>query len=169
MAMKSFTLKERYHNLCLTIQGKKKNKIVATNCSSSSLNMRWIWVNKTGKVHLMNIMTLQCLQFLTKGDVCKPGQNVLTNQTGQVAMKQCNDIDGQHIFKTNTIIDSYPCENKLSKNRRYYLKLNRQHNDSPYPVQSQRNPTPAHEWTNKGDTLDQRNSSYTGQYSVLGQ
>ena len=160
MAMKSFTLKTKDQNLCLTIQGKKKGEIVATNRSSSSLNMRWIWVNKTRKDYLMNIMTLQCLEFLTNEDVCRT-----RNQTGQVAMKQCKDIHEQHIFTTSPYIYSELC----GGNRRYYLQLNQQHNDSHYPVQSQRSPKPITEWANQGKHLRKRRSNYAGQYSVLGQ
>ena len=165
MTMKSFTLKTKDQNLCLTIQGKKKDEIVATTCSSSSLNMRWIWVNKNGKVYLMNIMTLQCLEFLTKGDICITGKDAPKNQTGQVAMKQCKDIDGQYILKGTNFIQSDPC----LIGARYYLHLNQQYNDSHYPVQSQRNPISAQDWINEGEKLHQRRSNYTGQYSVLGQ
>ena len=168
MTMKSFTLKTKGQNLCLTIKGNKKDEIVATNCSSSSLNMRWIWVNKTGKTRLMNVMTLQCLEFLTKGDVCRTGKYVPKNQTGQVAMKQCKDIDRQYIIMGTKLISSYPCGIRVM--RAYYLQLNQQHNDSHYPVESQRNPTPApQEWTNEGENLHHKSSNYTGQYNVLGQ
>ena len=161
MAMKSFTLKIKDPNLSLTIQGKKKDEIAATTCSSSSLNMRWIWVKKNRKDYLMNIMTLQCLEFLTHElDVCRN-----TNQTGQVAMKQCKDIDEQYIFTTGTYIYGELC----GGNRRYYLQLNQQHNDSHYPVQSQRSPKRITEWENQGKNLRHRRSNYTGQYSVLGQ
>ena len=164
MTMKSFTLKTRDQNLCLTIQGKKKDEIVATNCSSSSLNMRWIWpwVKKTGKAPLMNIMTLQCLEFLTNEDVCTTTNR---NQTGQVAMKQCKDIDEQYIFTTGTYIYGDLC----GIGKKYNLQLNQQHNDSHYPVQSQRRPKRITEWTNQGLYLRQVKSNYAGQYSVLGQ
>ena len=161
MAMKSFTLKRKDQNLCLTIQGKKKDEIVATTCSSSSLNMRWIWVNKKGKDYLMNIMTLQCLEFLTNEDVCRN-----TNQTSQVAMKQCKDIDEQHIFTTGSYIYM---SDLCGIGRLYYLQLNQQHNDSHYPVQSQRSPKRITEWTNQGKNLVRKRSNYAGQYSVLGQ
>ena len=167
MAMKSFPLKERYKNLCLTIKGNKNDEIVATNCSSSSLNMRWIWVTKTGKVYLMNIMTLQCLEFLTNEHVCGtvPGMLYPSNQTGQVATKQCKHIDGQYISTKTRFIYSALCGGK----RNYYVQLNQQHNDSHYPVQSQRSPKPPQQWTNEGENLHQNSSNYTGQYSVLGQ
>ena len=165
MAMKSFTLKTKDRNLCLTIQGKKKDEIVATNCSSSSLNMRWIWVNKTRKDYLMNIMTLQCLEFLTNEYMCGTGLNAPRNQTGQVAMKQCKHIDGQYIFTTGTYIYGDLC----GIGRQYYLQLNQQHNDSHYPVQGQQSPKRFTEWTNQGKHLRKRRSNYAGQYSVLGQ
>ena len=166
MTMKSFTLKRRGQKyLCLTIQGKNKTKIVATNCSSSSLSMRWIWVNKPGKLHLMNIMTLQCLEFLTNEDVCRIGQTAKLNQTGHVAMKQCKDIDGQGIVDKNAYLIY---SNLCNRTRPYYLQLNQQH-DSPYPVQSLRRATPPQEWENERENLHHRSSNYTGQCSVLGQ
>ena len=152
--MESFTLKNRNLQRCLKVQENKKNETVGRNCSaaSSSLNMRWIWVNRTGNVHLMNVMTLQCLEFLTKGDVCAQS----AAKHGEVAMKQCKKTDGQF---TTVTINSNSIHSKLCKRkRRYYLALRRQ---PAYQAQSIiRND--AWYWENEGDKLHRRNSTYKG-------
>ena len=152
--MESFILKNRNLQRCLTVEQNKKNEIVGRNCStaSSSLNMRWIWVNRTGNVHLMNVMTLQCLEFLTKEDVCTTSA---TNYAGEVAMNQCKKTDGQFtvVTKGSTSIHSELCKSRL-----YYLALRRQ---PAYQAQSIRTDN-TWLWENEGDRLHRRNSTYKG-------
>ena len=153
MPKESFTLKQRDLQRCLTVQENEKNESVGRHCStaSSSLNMRWIWVNRTGNVYLMNVMSLQCLEFLT--NVCATSD---PNHTGEVAMKQCKKTDGQFTAVTH---NSNSIHSKLCKGEKsYYLALRRQ---SAYQAQSERNGN-AWEWENEGDRLHRRNSTYKG-------
>ena len=153
--MESFILKNRNLQRCLTVEQNKKNESVGRNCStaSSSLNMRWIWVKRKGNVHLMNVMTLQCLEFLTK-DVCT---TTVTNYTGEVAMKQCKKTNGQFtvVTKGSTSIHSELCVG----GRRYYLALRRRH--PAYQAQSIRGINTRY-WENEGNMLHRRNSTYKG-------
>ena len=155
--MESLTLKNRNLQRCLTVQENKKNEIVGRNCStaSSSLNMRWIWVKRKGNVHLMNVMTLQCLEFLTKEDVCTTSA---TNYTGEVAMNQCKKTDGQFttVRKESNSIHSELCGVGV---RRYYLALRKR--QSAYQAQSKRNDV-IWKWENEGHKLHRRNSTYKG-------
>ena len=156
MPKESFTLKQRDLQRCLTVQENEKNEIVGRNCStaSSSLNMRWIWVKRAGNVHLMNVMTLQCIEFLTKGDVCTSA----TKYNGEVAMNQCKKTDGQF---TGVLDGSQAIHSKLCKSkgvRYYYLALRRQ---PAYQAQSIRRNN-SWEWENEGDKLHRRNSTYKG-------
>ena len=154
--MESFTLKQRDLKRCLTVQENQKNETVGRNCSSasSSLNMRWIWVNRTGNVHLMNVMTLQCLEFLTKGGVCT---TTATNYIGEVAMKQCEKTDGQFtgVPDGSKAIQSKLCAKSV---RYYYLALRRK---PAYQAQSIRTDN-TWLWENEGDRLHRRNSTYKG-------
>ena len=163
--MESFTLKRTKFHQCLTVQENKKNEIVVRNCSTASLslNMRWIWVNRTGNVHLMNVMTLQCLEFLTKGtreeNVCTTRK---TNYIGEVAMNQCKKTDGQFLKVTrgSNSIYSELCKNDRGVGaRNYYLALRKR--QSAYQAQSKRNDA-SWKWENEGTNLHRRNSTYKG-------
>ena len=101
----------------------------------------------------MNVMTLQCLEFLTKGGVCTNA----TKYNGEVAMKQCKKTDGQStgVPPGSKAIQSKLCGESV---RYYYLALRRQ---PAYQAQSIRRNN-AWYWENEGDKLHRRNSTYKG-------
>ena len=151
-------------NQCLTVADEQNYNISGENCSSS-LNMHWMWTQKwignQNKFYLMNVMTLQCLEFLTSTLVCASND---TNQIGEVALKQCNKIDGQYILVNSDNIHSKLCSGR----RNYYIRLKDEQNDVGYPAFSQRNK--ADRWTNskKDDLLLHKSpTNYTGQCSML--
>ena len=103
-------------NQCLTV-ARRKNETISVKSCTSSLNMRWIWITKTTNIsQLMNVMSLQCLEFVEDEALCKSKK---TNQTGQVAMKQCNETAGQYILRETGIIYAKLCNSK----QLYYLRL----------------------------------------------
>ena len=153
----NFQLENRMYRRCLTVRKRQNDSLIGLNCSSS-LNMRWIWVNKTGNVHLMNVMTLQCLEFLEKKPVCTSTNH---SQIGEVAMKQCKKTPGQYIMQHQSkTIYSRLCGNT----RPYLLRLKKQTRQIPqYLADSQRRES-KHEWINEKEMLHRRNSTYRGQY-----
>ena len=118
---KSFRLQKKQaingakSNQCLTV-AEGKNDTISGESRGSSLNMRWIWITKTKNVsQLVNVMSLQCLEFVEDESLCKSRS---TYQTGQVAMKQCSKTAGQYILRQDGIIYTKLCGEKL-----YYLRL----------------------------------------------
>ena len=102
----------------------------------------------------MNVMTLQCLEFLTKGGVCTNA----TKHNGEVAMKQCKKTNGQFttVIEGGNSIYSELCGKGV---RNYYLALRTR--QSAYQAQSERNGN-TWLWKNEGAKLHRRNSSYKG-------
>ena len=78
----------------------------------------------------MNVMSLQCLELLEDEALCKSKK---TNQTGQVAMKQCNETAGQYIVRKKGIIHTKLCSGKL-----YYLRLEKAQTTEGHRAFSQR-------------------------------
>jgi flagella basal body P-ring formation protein FlgA len=161
--LKKLTKNATLTNQCLTVADEQNYNISGGNCSSS-LNMHWIWTKKRienqDKFYLMNVMTLQCLEFLTSTLVCASNDKY---QIGEVALKQCNKIDGQYILVNSNIIKSELC----SVRRNYYIRLENVQNDVGYPAFSQRNIVDR--WTNNEDHLNlhKRPTKYTGQCSMF--
>jgi hypothetical protein len=121
-------------NQCLTVADEQNYNISAKSCTSS-INMYWIWIKTRvkNKIQLMNVMTLQCLEFLTSTDVCESEPK---NRTSGVALKQCNETDGQYITpgqQGQSSIQSILCSTK-----NYYLRLRKKRNNVGYPAFSQR-------------------------------
>ncbi len=145
-------------NQCLTVAEGRNGKISGKGCASS-LNMRWVWIKKRRNLpQLMNVMTLQCLEFLKEPSVCRSKK---LHQTGKVAMKQCNETDGQHIRKHTSYIGTKLC------NKGYYLRLRKEQNIERYPAFSQRNKPDS--WTDEGNAqqeLTQKHISYRGKCSM---
>jgi hypothetical protein len=151
-------------NQCLTVADEQNYNISGENCSSS-LNMHWMWTQKwignQNKFYLMNVMTLQCLEFLTSTLVCASNDRY---QIGEVALKQCNKTDGQYILTGSDNIPGELCSGR----KKYYIRLKDEQNDVGYPAFSQRNK--ADRWTNskKDDLLLHKSpTNYTGQCSML--
>jgi hypothetical protein len=152
---KSITLS----NQCLTVADEQNYNISGKNCTSS-LNMHWIFTEKRienrNKFYLMNVMTLQCFEFLDRKS------NDMNQNTGEVALKQCNKTDGQYIVvdENGKAIRGGP--------RRYYLRLEMKAGDVGYAAFSERNKLDR--WSNSmKDTprLDNRPiTTYTGQCSM---
>jgi hypothetical protein len=161
--LKKLTKNATLTNQCLTVADEQNYNISGGDCSSS-LNMDWIWTKKRienqDKCYLMNVMTLQCLEFLTSTLVCASND---TNQIGEVALKQCNKIDGQYILVNSGNIQSELCSGR----RIYYIGLENERNDVGYPAFSQRNKP--NRWTNNEDhkNLHKRPTKYTGQCSMF--
>ncbi len=147
-------------NQCLTIAEGRNGKISGKGCASS-LNMRWVWIKKRRNLsQLMNVMTLQCLEFLNEPSVCTT-QNL--NQTGKVAMKQCNETDGQSIWRNSANIQAKLCS------KWYYLRLKLEQNIEGYPAFSQR--SDPDRWANKESEqqrIIQNKITYGGKYSMYG-
>jgi hypothetical protein len=144
-------------NTCLTATERKDGKVSGKGCTSS-LNMRWVWIKKGRNFQLMNVMTLQCLEFVNEPSVCTTRK---LNQTGKVAMKQCNETDGQHIRRHIPYIQTQLC------GKGYYLRLKEEQNTERYPAFSQR--SNADRWTdeeNDQKRLTQKYISYRGKCSM---
>ena len=121
----------------------------------SSLNESWILVNQTGKRHLVNIMTLQCLEFLTSGSLCEQKTGT-ERRRGEVAMKQCNATDGQYLWGNDTRrISSKLCSGK----RHMYLQLK---NNSGYSAESIRTSSDQ-SWISTNNQRGKKARNYKGQ------
>ena len=113
--LEKLTINGSKSNQCLTVAERKNDTISGKSCASF-LNMSWIWITKGQNIfQLMNVKSLQCLEFVEDEPLCKSKK---TNQTGQVAMKQCNKTAGQYIVPHDGIIYTKLCGGKL-----YYLRL----------------------------------------------
>ena len=151
----SFQLEnEKYNKICLSV-GKPSNRIFGTNCSSSP-NERWILVNRAGKRHLVNIMTLQCLEFLTSGSLCEQKTGT-EHQRGHVTMTQCNATDGQYLWGNDTrMISSKLCSGK----KHMYLQFK---NDSGYSAEFIRTSSDQ-SWISTNKQQGKKTSTYKGQW-----
>ena len=154
------TLNGAKTNQCLTVAEGGNGEISGKGCASS-LNMRWVWSvwrKKGGYLQLMNVMTLQCLEFLNELSVCTTRK---PNQTGKVAMKQCNETDGQLIRRHIPYIQTQLCD------KGYYLRLKEEQNIERYPAFSHR--SKPDRWTdeeNDQKRLTQKPISYRGKCSM---
>ena len=153
----SFSLKNNEYNRCLAVRraDRASHRCYGANCSSS-LDLLWMWMKResTGTLHLMNVKTLKCLEFLITKPVCS---SIEKYQIGEVAMKQCNETEGQYMIKHN----SYNIHSKLCGTRYYYLKFKLQGEQPNYLAESRRtwvNQT----WKNEGRKLHRKHSKYTG-------
>ena len=112
--------------------------------------MRWVWIKEGGNFQLMNVMTLQCLEFMCG-----------TNKTGQVAMKQCSNAKGQRILQRPTFINA-----RLTCVKTYYLRLEKAQKSEGYTafVHTDQPDT----WTNEKNNqqLVWKNITYGGKYAM---
>ena len=139
---RSFRLEKKsksgtYTNQCLTVAERGNDKLFGKSCTPSS-NMRWITTMRGGnKFQLMNVMTLQCIEFLQEKSLCESRERKLI---GKVAMKQCNKNDGQYIFGRRDYIQTRFSRLCTTIYFNFYLRLKTEQNSSgEYPAFSQTN------------------------------
>ena len=101
----------------------------------------------------MNVMSLQCLEFVEDEALCKSEK---INQTGQVAMKQCNETAGQYIRRTNGIIHTKLCNGIKG----YYLRIEKTQTTEVHRAFSQRRKHD--EWLDMHKGLYWKNLNFTG-------
>ncbi|XP_028410814.1 uncharacterized protein LOC114533484 [Dendronephthya gigantea] len=147
-----FFLRNQNYGKCLTINGNRIEKLFGTDCSSS-LNMRWIWLNETGKIQLMNVMSLQCLEFVKSLSTCSHNRTLVKHS---VVMKQCDRTNRKQQIKTST---RYIFAKMCGGQANFYLEI-----DEHSKGAISKTPSSGQTWENKNGDLDRKTITYRGCY-----
>ncbi|XP_028410867.1 uncharacterized protein LOC114533534 isoform X2 [Dendronephthya gigantea] len=151
-----FLLSMERGSSCLTVTGKRNENVFGTDCNPSlNMRMRWIWVNETGKIQLMNAMTLQCLEFVIPMSACDSSDGTVEYP---VVMRQCDRTNRQqHIYEKGNYIYTKMCDG----NWKFYLEIN----EHSKKAKSKRSST-GQVWKNEYDRgpLKRKTITYNGCY-----
>ena len=139
---------------CLTVIGNRSEHVFGTNCGSS-LNMRWIWLNETGKIQLMNVLTLQCLEFEISCDVDNRGIKY------PVAMKQCNKTNSRQHIVYNKRSPGH-IYTKICGAQNFYLQID----EDNKTVLSGKDAKLGNAWKNRNEFPSWTAIAYKGQYGM---
>ncbi|XP_028418443.1 uncharacterized protein LOC114543790 [Dendronephthya gigantea] len=150
----NFFLRNQNYGKCLTVNGNRTEKVSGTVCSSS-LNMRWVWLNETGKIQLMNVISLQCLEFVKPLSTCShKGRSV-----NSVVMKQCDRTNQQQQITQPKSKTKFIFTKMCSGQTNFYLEI-----DEYSKRAISKSSSTGQVWKNTDGYLNWKTTTYRGCY-----